>query len=70
MAGKLVVFGSNPDHSTKGAVRLGRVHNVQYVHDEEGAREHDFDGHEIIELLPDGSVRIYDPRGGRLWDEF
>lgn len=69
MAGELLIYGTNPDRSTEGAHRLGRLHQIRYEHDTEGPREHDFDGDEIIELLPDGSVRIYSPGGQRLWDD-
>lgn len=67
MAGEVLVWGTNPDLSTPGARRLGKLHKVQYMHETEGPREHDFDGTEIIELLPDGSFRVYHPKGEPLW---
>lgn len=66
---ELLVFGTNPDRSTPGARRLGTLHEVSYEHDTEGLRRHDFDGVEIIELLRDGSLRIYHPDGEALWIE-
>lgn len=61
--GELLVFGANP-----GGKVLGKLHQIRYEHETEGLREHDFNGDETIELLRDGSVRIYSPGGERLWD--
>lgn len=63
--GELLVFGPNPD----GARVLGKLHQIRYEHETEGLREHDFDGTEEIQLLRDGSVRIYSPSGEPLWDD-
>ena len=62
--GELLVFGANP-----GGKLLGKLHQIRYAHETEGLREHDFDGDETIELLRDGSVRIYSPSGERLWTD-
>lgn len=66
--GELLTFGANPG-GTKGAKRLGVLHKLYYEHDTEGPRVHEFDGTEVIELLRDGSVRIYHPSGVALWAE-
>lgn len=61
---ELLVFGTNPGGRAR---KLGKAHELKYMHATEGARVHEFDGDEVIELLRDGSVRIYHPQGKRLW---
>lgn len=42
---------------------LGRAVQLKYLHETEGPRYHDFDdGETRVELLPDKSVRLYNPR--------
>lgn len=62
--GELIVMGPNP-----GGERLGLLHAIEYEHTTEGLRRHDFDGDEIIELLRDGSLRVYHPQGLKLWQD-
>jgi len=67
--GELLVFGANPKGGTRGAKVLGKAHQLKYLHRTQGARVHDFGGSEVVELLPDGSFRVYHPSGVRLWDD-
>jgi hypothetical protein len=66
-------YGKNPAElvtfSNPGKL-LGYAHELRYRHVTEGHRVHEFDGTERIELLDDGSFRVYHPRGKRLWEEW
>lgn len=64
----LVVFG-NP--RKPGALLSERAYAVQYKHVEDGQPyEHKFKAGVCIELLSDGSVRLYHKSGKPLWGDF
>lgn len=66
----LAVFG-NPGHSRGGKVLSRRAISIRYVHATDGERyEHKFGRDDVIELLPDGSFRIFNAKGKRLWKDF
>lgn len=67
----LVVFG-NPRGATRGAHILSReIHAIKYKHASDGKLyEHKFARGSAIELLPDGSIRVFSPTGVRLWNDF
>lgn len=57
---------------TKGARILSReATEVRYIHATDGDRyKHPFKKGVTIELLPDGSARLYRPDGKPLWRDF
>lgn len=60
--------GRRPRHAR--GVQIGsRVDRVYYEHVTHGPRVHRFETPVRIEGLADGSVRIYSPRGARLWED-
>lgn len=68
----LVVFGNPPGKKSRGSKLLSRrAISIRYVHAADRQRyEHKFGSHDCIELLPDGSVRIYNSQGKKLFGEF
>lgn len=65
----LVVFG-NPGRG-RGRILSRRAISIRYVHVTDGQRyEHKFGKDDVIECLPDGTFRIYNARGKRLWKDF
>lgn len=61
-----------PGKPTKGA-RILSTHatEIRYIHDVDGDRyKHPFAKGVTIELLPDGSARLYRPDGKPLWRDF
>lgn len=66
----LVVFG-NPGGSRGGKVLSRQAISIRYVHATDGQRyEHKFGKGDVIECLPDGSFRLYNANGKRLWKDF
>lgn len=65
--GELVVWGTNPDRSTPGAVQMSKeVDLIRYIRDAPPGKgkpyEHAFERRGFrLEALPDGSVRVYHP---------
>jgi hypothetical protein len=57
---------------SRGAKVLSkRAISIRYVHVADGQRyEHKFGKDDVIELLPDGSFRIYNRQGKNLWKDF
>ncbi len=66
----LVVLG-NPGKSRGSKVLSKNIHSLRYQHAEDGEfYEHKFKRGSYVELLPDGSIRVYNPRGVKLWGDY
>lgn len=66
----LVTF-SNPSKSGRAGMLSKRAYEVRYKHIEDGhAYKHEFGPGVCIELLRDGSVRLFHKDGKSLWGDF
>lgn len=73
---KVTVFHANPKRraargSARPILQSSRVYEIAYKHVKDGkAYKHPFKTGVCMELLPDGSIRIYSRTGKRLWKDF
>lgn len=66
----LVVLG-NPGKSKGSHILSKNIHSIRYQHEADGGfYEHKFKRGSYIELLPDGSIRVFNPRGVKLWGDY
>jgi hypothetical protein len=66
----LVVLG-NPGKSRGSHVLSKNIVSIRYKHVADGDYyEHKFKAGSCIELLPDGSIRVFSPRGVKLWGDY
>jgi hypothetical protein len=65
----LVIMG-NPGRG-RGRVLSRETISIRYIHATDGQPyEHKFGRDDVLECLPDGSFRVYNARGKRLWKDF
>ena len=69
---KVTVFHANPrQRGGRSILQSSRVYEIAYKHVKDGkAYKHPFKTGVCMELLPDGSIRIYSRTGKRLWKDF
>ena len=69
---KVTVFHANPRRTGgRPILQSSRVYEIAYKHVKDGkAYKHPFKTGVCMELLPDGSIRIYSRTGKRLWKDF
>lgn len=68
---KVTVFHANPRRGGRPILQSSRVYEIAYKHVKDGkAYKHPFKTGVCMELLPDGSIRIYSRTGKRLWKDF
>ena len=69
---KVTVFHANPrQRGGRPILQSSRVYEIAYKHVKDGkAYKHPFKTGVCMELLPDGSIRIYSRTGKRLWKDF
>jgi hypothetical protein len=69
---KVTVFAGNPSRRrTVQRQQSSRVYEIAYKHNEDGkAYKHTFKPGVCLELLSDGSIRIYSRTGKPLWRNF
>lgn len=66
----LVVLG-NPGKSRGSHILSKNIVSIRYQHAADGDfYEHKFKKGSVIELLSDGSIRVYSPRGVKLWGDY
>lgn len=66
----LVVLG-NPGKSKGSKILSRNIMAIRYQHEADGEYyEHKFKRGSVIELLPDGSIRVFNPRGVKLWGDY
>ncbi len=66
----LVVLG-NPGKSRGSQILSKNIISIRYQHAADGDYyEHKFKKGSVIELLPDGSIRVFNPRGVKLWGDY
>jgi hypothetical protein len=68
---KVTVFHANPRRSSRAVLQSQRVFEIAYKHVQDGDDYiHKFGRGVCLELLPDGSLRVYSATGKRLWKSF
>lgn len=68
---KVTVFHENPRRGARAILQSERVFEIAYKHVQDGDDYiHKFGRGVCLQLLPDGSLRIYSATGKRLWKSF